>query len=268
MNNQIESDNANYYKMFLSKVFDEIVQNYYIQIEPKMLYSSAVEGMTNSLDKYSKIWWGNERQEQKIKGRNVEASILLDSIGLLRIKSFDPDIGSIVSCLVDSLLNQGVTKLILDLRDNFGGSIDSLIDVCNILIPEGLIFYSVDKFGKKREYYSHLHKEPFSSIFVLVNSNTMSAAEMLAATVGLFNGIIIGERTFGKAVSQITRQVFGGYLQLTNKAFFLPNGYSFDGDGISPDIELSDMKLMKEPEVIEQVIEIIHGKEGDVNGND
>lgn len=268
MSNQIDAGNVNYFKMFICKAYDEIMQNYYVQMEPNILYTAAVEGMVNSLDKYSRISWENELHEQEITELKVDMTVLKDSIGLLRINHFDPDTCSKTSRAVDSLLSCGVTKLVLDLRDNFGGSIDSLINICNLLIPEGLVFYSVDRDGKRREYYSHLHDKPFSSIFVLVNSNTMSAAEMLAATVGFFDGIVIGERTYGKAVSQIIRPIYSGYLHLTNKTFFLPNGYSFDGHGILPDIELPNLNMMKEPEVIERVIKIIQGRGNAVYGND
>ena len=142
--------------------------------------------------------------------------------------------------------------LVLDLRNNPGGTLTSVIEVARQLLPEGLIVYTEDKNGERDEYKcdgSHTLEVP---MVVLVNENSASASEILSGAIKDYGiGKLLGTTTFGKGIVQ---KVFGitdgSAVKLTISHYYTPNGNSINKVGIQPDVEVKlDSELLNQDEI-------------------
>ncbi|MBO4897590.1 MAG: S41 family peptidase [Clostridia bacterium] len=138
--------------------------------------------------------------------------------------------------------------LIIDLRDNPGGTLESVVNIADYILPEGTIVYTSDKNGKK-EYFNSDKSAVDIPIVVLINENSASASEILAAALHDNNkATLIGKTTYGKgSVQNITLFPDGSALKLTVAHYYTPKGVCIDGIGINPDyeVELSDESKTK-----------------------
>ena len=135
------------------------------------------------------------------------------------------------------LEKEGLEYVILDMRDNTGGYLDTAVNIGKFLIPEGVITSLVSKNGESQVYRSYV-KNPSVKIVLLVNGNSASATEIFAAAVkesGI--GVVIGETTFGKGVAQAFYQTNSGQIvKLTTEEFLSRDGNKINGVGVVPDI--------------------------------
>ena len=155
---------------------------------------------------------------------------MLDSkIGYIRITQFTGVTGEQYQEAFDDLQKQGMEKMIVDLRDNPGGLLDSVCDVLRKILPEGLIVYTEDKDGNREV------------LAVLVNESSASASEIFAGAVQDYGiGTIVGTTTYGKGVVQSIRQLSdGSAIKLTVANYYTPKGNNINKTGIKPDIEVS-----------------------------
>ena len=139
-------------------------------------------------------------------------------------------------------------KMIVDLRDNPGGLLDSVCDILRQILPEGLIVYTEDKNGNREEETCDGKNALDIPLAVLVNENSASASEILAGAVKDYQyGTLIGTTTFGKGIVQtIFPLEDGDAVKLTTAKYFTPNGNYIHGVGIGPDIELEYEYLDKD----------------------
>lgn len=189
---------------------------------------------------------------------NVEYEMKDGGIGYIRLVEFTRNaVGQFRDALQD-LKEQGMEKLIVDLRDNPGGLLDSVCDILDEILPEGLIVYTQDKNGEREEYESAGNPSVDCEIAVLVNGSSASASEIFAGAVQDYGlGPIIGTQTYGKGVVQDTYTLTdGSAFKMTTKKYFTPKGQDIDGSGITPDFvveeEQEDTVLEKALEVLEQ----------------
>jgi carboxyl-terminal processing protease len=168
-----------------------------------------------------------------IKGENNE------KIGYIRLSGFEGVTADQFEEAYNTLNNDGMQALIIDLRDNPGGLLTSVSDIADRLIPKGIITYTEDKNGK-RDYVYAKDGEIEIPLAVLVNGNSASASELLTAAVqDTGKGIIIGTNTYGKGVVQTTYPLSdGSAVKVTTAKYYTPNGKCIDGIGIKPDIEV------------------------------
>ena len=133
----------------------------------------------------------------------------------------------------------GMKGLILDLRANPGGSLNAVVEVARMLLPEGLIVYTEDKYGEREEYTCDGTRQLEVPLVVLVDMNSASAAEILAGAIKDYGiGTLVGTTTFGKGiVQQIIPFSDGSAVKLTISSYFTPNGNNIHGIGIEPDIQ-------------------------------
>ena len=155
------------------------------------------------------------------------------------LTSFGSDTAAELRAIMEKPENKVAQVLVLDLRDNGGGYVHSVIEIGKMLLPKGKIVSFRDNQGEVEEYYSELNQAPYRKIIALINKNTASAAEILAGAVkdsGI--GLLIGERTYGKGVAQEILNINGGEysFKLTFKDFFTPSGAPVQKVGIAPDI--------------------------------
>lgn len=163
--------------------------------------------------------------------------LLPDKIGLITIVNFDDRCYDETKAAIDSLLDQGATALIFDVRNNPGGYKHELVNVLDYLLPAGPLFRS--------EFYTGevtVDKSDASCLdipmAVLVNESSFSAAEFFAAALSEYDAaIVVGQQTYGKGYFQTTIQLGdGSAVGLSVGRYTTPNGVSLAGVGITPDV--------------------------------
>ncbi len=170
----------------------------------------------------------------------VEQMMLEDTIGLIVINEFGKATGADFKAAVESLQAEGMEKMIVDLRDNPGGMLESVTEVMDYILPEGLIVYIEDKYGNRQEEKSDAEHYLDLPMAVLINGNSASCSEIFAGAIRDYDyGILIGTTTFGKGVVQTVRPLAdNSAIKLTTAKYFTPKGENIHGTGIAPDIEL------------------------------
>ena len=165
----------------------------------------------------------------------------MDDIGYIQIASFDEQTYKEFTTEYEKLRNENITGLIIDLRDNGGGIYEEVVKIAKDIVPKGLIVYTEDKNGEKKEEYSTGTGIDIPLV-VLINENSASASEILAGAVKDREcGTLVGKKTYGKGVVQGWFIIGDGTsVKLTIAKYFTPNGVCIDGIGIEPDIEVSD----------------------------
>ncbi|MDD5016780.1 MAG: S41 family peptidase [Eubacteriales bacterium] len=163
--------------------------------------------------------------------------MLDDEIGYMKIVQFGGNCEELFKKAVDYFEQNGTRGIVIDLRDNPGGYLDTVVAVLDILLPEGKIVYTKDKYGEGEVYLSDADCLDMA-ITLIVNGNTASAAEIFAGAVQDYDyGKVVGTTTYGKGVVQVIIPITstGGGIKLTTSEYFTPNGRSIDGNGIYPD---------------------------------
>ena len=125
---------------------------------------------------------------------------------------------------LDSLQEQGMESLIIDLRDNPGGVLESVCAMLDEVLPEGLLVYTEDRYGNRKEYEAEDDEYLDLPMVVLVNENSASASEIFAGAVQDGEaGTILGTTTYGKGVVQSIRRLEdGSAFKLTTHRYLRP----------------------------------------------
>ena len=170
--------------------------------------------------------------------------MLDNEIGYIYISSFDGEVAKQFKNEYDSLVNQGMKSLIIDLRNNGGGIVTEATDIGDLFTNKGkTLLTEVDKQGDKETIDSKNDRTITMNTCVLVNQYSASASEILAGIMQdlVDNATIIGETTYGKGVIQTLYQLSDGSgLKLTTDEYLTPNGNKINKVGIKPDIEVKD----------------------------
>lgn len=173
---------------------------------------------------------------------------MIDDIGYIRVSEFRNRTESEFKKALETVKESKASSLIIDLRNNPGGYAHTVLAMCDMLLPEGVIAYLEDNEGE-RQYFNSDKEEIGIPMAILINGGTASASELLAGSVQAYSlATVVGEKSFGKAVGQSPyRLTTDTAIYLTNARYFTPKGNCIDGVGIMPDIEvkLSDDKLSK-----------------------
>lgn len=181
---------------------------------------------------------------RKIDSVLVTGKMLDNNIGYIAISQFEGVTLEQFNNVFDDLKEQGMQGLIIDVRGNPGGRLDTVTDILDRLLPEGLIVYMQDKNGKREEIRSDEECDLDVPCAVLVNGNSASASEVFSGALqdyGLAG--IIGTQTFGKGIVQsIYKLDDGSAVKLTTQDYYTPNGNNIHGIGITPDevVELDE----------------------------
>ena len=171
---------------------------------------------------------------------SVESKVLRENIGYIRINQFRDNTASDVDKVFETFNQQEIEGLILDLRSNPGGLLRSSVDIASdFLEPGQLIVYTQGK-TPREEYKAERGKQQKRyPLIVLVNGGSASASEIVAGAIKDHGrGLVMGEKTFGKAsVQQIFTLSGGAAVKLTVAHYYSPNGVDIHKIGIVPDIE-------------------------------
>ena len=205
---------------------------------------------------------GEEREEvtltitrDTIQAETVKTRMLEDEIGYLAILEFDSVTLEQYREGLAELTAQGMEGLIVDLRGNPGGNLDTVCEILDLMLPEGLIVYTEDKDGNRQEFTSDEAQEVQVPLAVLVDGNSASASEIYAGAIQDYGiGQIVGTKTYGKGVVQTIYDLKDGTsLKLTVAEYFTPNGRNIDGEGITPDVEVTYQRDENDPEADNQL---------------
>ncbi len=226
----------------------------------------AVNGLTIETDGYTKVVNGllgkpgdvlnityTRNGEEYTTGVEIKAfksqSVFYQKVqdyGYIRITGFNNGTPEQFTGAIGELRLQGVLGLIFDLRDNGGGTLESVEEMLDYILPYGDIVSVRYADGEEELLYVSDEKEIDLPMAILVNEYTASASELFSAAVRDFDkGVLIGSTTYGKGVMQQTVKLYdGSALKFTNALFYPPSKENFNGKGLQPDIavELSQQQ--------------------------
>ncbi len=183
----------------------------------------------------------------EVQAQYVFYSILPNTeIAQISISEFHGDVSKTFQDALKFAKDKEAKGIILDLRDNLGGSVKECVDIAKMILPKGLICYTLDKAGKRDEYIADSDGQYVGiPLIVLVNGNTASASEIIAGAIqDDGRGKLVGTQTYGKGVVQsvLDMPYSGGGVKLTSAVYYTPSGRNINGVGLTPDapVELPD----------------------------
>jgi carboxyl-terminal processing protease len=188
-----------------------------------------------------------------------------DGIAIISISQFQAETAQELDTKLAELSQKGVKKVVLDLRNNPGGYLQSAVETIELFAPKGSI--AVTEKGKNDKVIEELKTKKAPKygdipLVVLVNEGSASASEIVAGALrDLKKTQLIGKKTFGKGVVQSTQKFpDGSVLKYTIAEWFTPSGKAINKEGINPDIEIDlkseDIKDKKDPQ-LDKALEII-----------
>ena len=164
-----------------------------------------------------------------------------NTVGIIKISSFDAKTPQQFRNAFDALTAQGVQKLVFDVRNNPGGDKDSVGSILDMLLPEGPVIRTIDKNGNEEVIYTSDANEITMPMAVVVNGNTASAGELFCSALRDYNKAkIVGETTYGKGSMQSVRSFSDGTgFKFTYRYYCPPFSDNYDGVGVVPDVEVT-----------------------------
>jgi len=210
-----------------------------------------------------------EVERRQVESPTVNQEMFENGISYIQITEFDEvTIDQFTEALAVSR-GSGMKGLIIDLRANPGGSLNAVVEIARRILPEGLIVYTEDREGNRKEYSCDGKRKLEVPLVVLIDGNSASASEILAGAVKDYKlGTLVGTTTYGKGIVQqpITLSD-GSAVKLTISTYFTPNGINIHGTGVEPDVvcefdgeryyseEAYDNQLEKAKEILAEMIQ-------------
>ncbi len=168
---------------------------------------------------------------------SIEGEMLEDGIGYIQITEFQQTTAQQFAVMVNDLKSQGMKGVIVDVRANPGGYLSSVNDILDMVLPEGLLVYTEDKYGNRNEYTSDASCLDIPLV-VLVDGNSASASEIFAGAIKDYEwGTLVGTTTYGKGIVQnVIPLSDGDAMKITTSKYFTPKGNYIHEVGIEPDV--------------------------------
>lgn len=177
----------------------------------------------------------------EINVEHVEHKLFKERTGYIKISMFTGNCAEEFKEAVEDLTDRGMKSLVIDLRDNPGGTLTDVVSIADTLLGECTIVSVRGRAEEEGQVYTSNRKGVNVPIAVIVNGNSASASEILAAAVQETGaGKVVGTTTYGKGIVQTTFHLAsnGGWLKMTTDGYYTPNGNSIHGKGVVPDIEV------------------------------
>lgn len=175
---------------------------------------------------------------RRVESPTVVYTLLEDDMAWIQVTEFDDVTVAQFREALSMAEQDHAGGIILDLRGNPGGSLSAVVDMCKMMLPKGLIVYTVDKNGKRVEYKCDGKQQLNKPLVVLIDMNSASASEVMTGAIkdhGI--GTLVGTTTYGKGiVQQIMPLDDGSAVKVTISAYYSPNGTNIHGVGIEPDV--------------------------------
>ncbi len=252
------------------------------EMELDVLVQKKIRGEEGTYVDITVIRDGEEKklhiQRRIVEVTTVESQMLENQVGYIQVTQFELVTGEQFKQAVDSLDQQGMESLIIDLRDNPGGVLDAVVEMAAYILPEdtldGMIVSTSDKNGKGDRYYSEGGKICFASdsgqkdprypkkdgheldipMVVLINGNSASASEVFAGALQDYGcAKLVGTTSFGKGIVQSLVQLDdGSAVKMTVSHYYTPGGADLHKKGLDPDVEIE----MEVPEDLKDAFEV------------
>ena len=165
-------------------------------------------------------------------------------IGYISISIFSSITTKQFTNALDKLNKENIDGLVIDVRDNGGGYLSVVTDIASEILEKNKVIYKLEKDEKISEKKDNTKAKLDYPVAILVNSNSASAAEILAAAIKeSYDGFVVGTNTYGKGtVQQTTTLPDGSMVKYTVQKWLTPDGNWIDGKGVEPTdyVELSD----------------------------
>ena len=176
-----------------------------------------------------------KEMKMKITRRTIQMpylpyyGMLKDNIGYMNYNNFNENSAKDVRRALIDLKKQGADKLILDLRNNGGGSVPEAVSIVNLFLPKGKVVLSMKGKMQRMNNEYKTTVEPLDTVMpvvVLVNENTASASEITSGSLQDYDrAVILGTRTYGKGLVQTTMDLpYNGQIKLTTAKYYIPSG--------------------------------------------
>lgn len=191
----------------------------------------------------------------------VEYTMLDDQVGYIILYEFAGESEKEFAAAFEELKAKGVQSLIVDLRDNGGGWVQSAVDIADLFLDESLLIYSEDRYGTREEMKTKEGSDDIPLV-ILVNENSASSSEILSGGLhDVGRATLVGVKTYGKGVMQAVIPLDDDKdgFQMTYQQYFLPSGEKVHNVGITPDVivelpeemtnELFEMGDMSDPQL-------------------
>lgn len=203
---------------------------------------------------------------EKIQIPDFESELVDGKYGVLKLYEFNQGVGQKVRAAVKDLQAKGAQGFILDLRNDPGGLLDEAVQVASVLIPSGTIVLFQTKGQPKVDETAKGGAETDKPLVVLTNGGSASSSEIVTGALKDHNrAVLVGTKTYGKgSVQKVYNVGDGGAVKLTISLYYLPNGESIDGKGITPDIVVVNkndpaaeetMQMDKAKQVLQNIID-------------
>lgn len=200
-----------------------------------------------------------------IEVHTVSSEMKDNQIGYIAVSEFDSVTYDQFKEALDNLESQGMQGLVIDLRGNPGGSLTTVTDMLKLLLPEGTIVSTKDKYGNTEEITCDGKHEFIKPLAVLVNQYSASASEIFSGAIQDYGtGTIVGMTTYGKGVVQQLMDLGDGTcLKVTIAEYYTPSGRSINGTGVEPDVEVEYEYDKNNPEAdnqLDKALEVVSGE--------
>ena len=174
----------------------------------------------------------------EVEIQTVNYAMTDDSIGYIAISQFESVTAKQFKAAIEDLKAQGAKGIVIDIRNNPGSLLTTVVTMLKYILPNGLIVYTEDKAGNRKEYSDSDNEELDIPLAVLVNGNSASASEIFAGAIQDYKkGIIVGTQTYGKGIVQTLKPLTdGSAIKFTIAKYFTPKGQDIHGNGVTPDV--------------------------------
>lgn len=196
---------------------------------------------------------------KSIHQETVKWEMLDDDTGYIKIGSFIATTGEDFHKALEDVEKKGAKYLILDLRNNGGGLVDECVSVADEFLDKGVVAHVEDKNGRTETYDAKDGRTTLKTV-VLINKNSASASEILSYALKDNGFIIVGEKSYGKGVIQVTLpQSDGSALELTIMEYLSPDKHKVHEKGVKPNVKIEDDPDTEKDEQLEKAKETVKG---------
>lgn len=197
-----------------------------------------------------------------IENETVYSEMKEGKIGYIQLTAFEDVSYQQFKDALDELTQQGMKGLIIDLRNNTGGNLNTVCQIADLLLPQGTVVSIKDRNGNTQSYPSDEANKIDVPVVVLTNGYSASASEILAGAIQDYKiGTLVGTTTYGKGIVQNIEMLNDGTaLKYTSSEYFTPNGRNIHGTGIAPDVEIEYDSNLDYDNQLKKAIEVLNEK--------
>lgn len=221
----------------------------FVKIDNKLVESLSDTQISNLIKNSGKdvvkvvVLRGEEEKEFTIEVKTVTEKVVVSekikdtNIGYISVPIFSKTISQQVEEALLELEKDGIESLILDLRDDSGGYLDQAQNLASLFLEKGKLIYSLENKNARDDYFDQTDTKREYDIVILINGNSASAAEILAAALkDSYGATLVGTKSYGKGKVQQTFTLSDGSMaKYTSAKWFRPDGTCIDEVGITPD---------------------------------